>query len=129
MKESYMIYLDEKPVGVASVILQGLYCCVSCVCELDQGPIYNVNICGIETNENLGVLVPEKGKLVLTKKIPVKKLKDKVLSFRITVREERDSYDYIPIDDAFLFSYIDRLEDAILVNREGKLYIRICCKD
>ena len=120
MLTTYSIHYLNRPVGKATVIPQGLYYSISCFCDLDGDEIYEVVFSQKDTRHNLGVLVPEDGRLVLTKKIPAKFFTEDELSFYIVVRERIELLNFVAVEKTLPFPYIAQLEHAVMRKKDGK---------
>lgn len=104
---------------------QGLYYNISCSCDLGRDQFYEVILCGKDMNQNLGILAPENKRLMLVKKIPAKNIVDDDLLFIVVVRDEEEEYDFYAIDDTVPFAHIDRLQNAVLLRKDGKVGVCI----
>lgn len=125
LKDTYSVYLHNKPVGEAHVTPQGLYYNISCSCDLDKNQIYEVILCGKEIKQNLGILAPENGRLNLVKKMPAKRFIDSEVSFCVVERGKQDANVFFPVCEESPFDYIDRLQDAFLSKKDGTVGICI----
>lgn len=97
----------------------------TCRCRNVGDGIYRVLlVCG-QLRENLGVLMPQNGGFLLDKKIPAKRLGQGIPEFRLTAHQEQASRIFVPVYPDEPFSYIHKLEDAFLEQRDGKQGIMI----
>lgn len=125
MEGTYEIYLGRDNVGEAKVERQGLYYCFTCRCRLHSEVISRVTVtCGGHT-ESLGILAPMGKEYCLTKKLPVKKLKDGIPEFRIMPKRPGMPGVFIDVYPEEPFRYIAKLEKAYLEERRGRLGIMI----
>ena len=69
------------------------------------------------------MLVPDGGDFVLKTKLPIKRLGEGELRFRIQPRHSELTGKFIPLSPEEPFAYLSRLEDAFLKIREGKMGI------
>lgn len=123
MDGMYEVLLGGQPVGKARVERQGLYYGISCRCKLSGEVIQKLEVtCGDHT-ESLGVLVPDGVDFVLKTKLPVKRLGDGELRFRIQPRHSEITGKFIPLSPEEPFAYLAKLENAFLEIRDGKMGI------
>ena len=117
----YQLYLDNKQVGTAMVIKEGLYYRFSCVCNLPMDCIYKVMVSDGSSVVKLGVFIPENDKFRLNSRIPIKKLLGDDLYFII----EKNNVIISKVGNNVEFAHLDRLENARLKTTDGQKYILI----
>lgn len=123
MNGTYEILLGGESIGQAYVEKQGLYYCFSCRCSLSGEVIYRITVTCDDRCESLGVPVPEGGDFVLATRVPVSKLGEGEPVFRAVPRHKELGGKFIPISPDTPFTYLHRLENAFLENRNGQLGI------
>lgn len=128
MVENFDVCLGDKPVGKAYVERQGLYYRIRCRCGLTGEVIHKVLVSCGTMEENLGILVPMGGEFGLDTRIPVKRLGEGKLTFRIMPRHAELKGRFIPLSPEEPFRYISRLKDAHLEKRNGKIGIVLFTK-
>ena len=87
--KTYHIHLGKERIGQAHVRREGLYYSFLCCCTLQTQTIYRVTVSVGGHRENLGILVPEGNRHILSKKIPIKRFPDGEMHFEITPRHEK----------------------------------------
>ena len=116
MEGTFDVTRDGQVVGTARVKREGLYCRVSCRCRVADRAIHRL----WAGNEKLGVLIPEKGELVLETKVAAKRLKPGCC---FTIGENRG--EFIPIRPGEAFYHLDRLRQGKLVYQNGQPGMKI----
>ncbi len=120
---TYPILRGEETVGQAVVEKQGLYWHFACRCSLSGEVIYRLTVqCG-QKQENLGIPVPENGEFVLRTKIPVSRLGQERPVIRTVPKHGELQGRFIPLSPDTPFTYISRLEKAVLAKKNGQLGI------
>ena len=122
MEGNYDVTLNAEPVGKVQVLKEGLYLRIHCRCHLDGDVCRLLVHCG-EREENLGILVPKDGQFVLDTKIPAKRLGQGSYHFTVVPKKAVLAGKFIPISPEEPFAYIERLKEAHLVRRGGKMGI------
>lgn len=120
MQSEYNIYFQDDSVGKATITLQGLYYCMSGFCYLEKGHIYELVLLEKNVKKSLGVLVPENGRFIFSKKIPMKSIQEDI-SFCVIVRSNASVENFYAVKENKVFPYIDRLENAIMKSNEGEV--------
>ena len=72
MENIYQVTYKGQTVGTAQVSWEGLYCRVRCRCRISDSEIHRLYGDG----EKIGVLIPDRGELVLETKVPAKRWKE-----------------------------------------------------
>ena len=116
--------LNEEPVGQVQVLREGLYLRIRCCCHLDGEVCRLLARCG-EREENLGILIPKDGQFHLDTKIPAKRLGQGSCRFTVVPKKAVLAGKFVPISPEEPFAYIERLKEAHLVRREGRMGILI----
>ena len=80
--------------------------------------------CG-DTQEDLGILVPQNGAFCLTKQLPVKRLTGDTISFSAVPRHQTLEGKFVPLSPETPFSYLTKLENAYLARQNGQIGIVI----
>lgn len=125
MEAFYSVVLNGQQAGKVSVRRQGLYYHFSCRCRLNSENIYRLVVCCGNNKEKLGILVPSDGSFILNTKLPVKRLGEGEMSFQLSSSQDSTSGTFVPISPEEPFSYINRLKEAYLERRYGKIGIQI----
>ena len=120
MKREYEITSEGKCVGSASVTPSGLYFDVRCRCDLHEGIVRIVANCG-QTRESVGICVPVDGKMIISTKIPQKRLQT-LLGFEAICEIQAE---WVPIIDGEPIACLHQLMDARLQYRNGKAGLSI----
>ena len=119
----YEVYLGDKRVGTVEVARQGLYYRFRCRCSLSGEVICKLVVTCGGREENLGVLVPEGDGFGLETRLPVKRLGDGEMKFRVVPRHTGVTGNFVPLAPEEPFAYITRLKDAYLEKRDGQVGI------
>lgn len=117
----YEMFWDNRQVGTASVVKEGLYYLFHCECSLPKNDIYKISVSDGTSVINLGICIPEKEKFILKTKIPVKYLSIDKITFTVMSKNT----DKILIRNYMQFDSLDKLETARLENINGQLFIVI----
>ncbi len=128
MNDKYDITMANEVVGTATLTQEGLYWKICCQCELSGEVPYQVIAMGDE-EINLGLLVREKNDLCLTKRIPMKRFGNVQPSFVARPRTPKTQRNFHPIVPEEPFSYIEKLKDAFLEEKNGQLGITLAGED
>ncbi len=111
------ILLGTQAIGKATLTRQGMYCCIVCKCRISGQVPYRVEArCGTGS-QDLGLLVPENGWFVLTKRVPVRFLEGGEPSFHALPAKGGWKGEFVPISPEEPFRYLSRLENAYLARR------------
>ena len=103
-------------VGTAHISAEGLYYRIICRCGILDGGIHRL----YAGNENLGVLIPDRGELVLNTKVAAKRLVEGCV-FSLDGQAES----FIPICSGEAFAHLDKLRTAKLAFRNGEMGLRL----
>ena len=107
----YQVTYNGQTVGTAQVRKEGLYFRISCRCRVRDDAIHRLYADG----EKIGVLMPDRGGLVLETRIPAKRLK-KGCAFSL----DQTGGEFIPIRAGEAFPHLDRLRKGKLTYRAGE---------
>ena len=121
----YPVFLGKHQLGTVAVKRAGLYYQFVCRCKLPGNVLYRLRISCDDTQENLGVLVPEGDRFVLNTKLPVKKFREGSPEFWIFSNSEGSGEKVIPVYPDEPFAYISRLKDMYLVRKNGYLGLAV----
>lgn len=102
---------DGQAVGWVELKRDGLYCRLFCRCRVADGQIHRLYAGG----EKIGVLIPDRGELVLETKVAAKRLKE---GCTFSLDENRGQF--IPIRSGEAFDHLGKLRLAKLSFRDGK---------
>ncbi len=118
MQETYPIFLEERTVGQAERISEGLYCRFRCRCRLPGGQIHRVFLEWDGGEVSLGVLAPSGGEFCLDTRIPAKRLGTGTPRFRVGPKQEQGAL--VPLVPGRPFPDLYRLKNARFVQIDGK---------
>ena len=121
--KQYDIYSGEETVGQAYVDREGLYYRIHCRCILASGVMHRVVVCCGEAEENLGILVPEGDRYMLTKRIPIKRLGSGEFRFYAMPKRQKTCGTFVSVYPDEPFAYIRQLENSCLARMNGRLGI------
>ncbi len=111
MEGIYQVAYRGQTVGTAQVRREGLYCRILCRCRVRDDEIHRLYADG----EKIGVLMPDRGGLILETRIPAKRLKEyPVFSL------DGDGGTFIPIWSGERFSQLHMLRQGRLAFRDGE---------
>lgn len=116
MIQEYPVYQGKEQVGKVRLEKQGLYYRLSCRCAVQEG-MYRLTAFCRDRQENLGILIPMGDGFGLDTRLPVKRLGDGELHFRI---QTNHTGTFVPIRPEEPFSYIERLKNAFLEIKDGQ---------
>ena len=111
MTEIFDVTQNGQPVGTVELRREGLYFRVSGRCRVLDKDIHRL----YAGEENLGVLIPKNGELVLETRIAVKRLK-KGCTFSL----DEIKGEFIPIRPGEAFSHLDKVRRGKLAFRNGE---------
>jgi len=121
----YSVTLLGKTCGKAEVRRQGLYYRISCRCSLETADLYRLMVSCGGKEESLGILAPEGGTFQLNTKLPVKRIGEGELQFRLVTRRNNAKTVFVPIYPEEPFTYLSRLKESFLSQKDGQLGIQI----
>lgn len=121
----YEILLGGQSVGEVHVTKQGLYYHFDCRCDFTGEVMYRIAVkCG-DDEQILGIPVPEGENFVLRTRVPIKKLPEGTFSFRAVPKHTDLMGKFVPLSPEEPFAYLQRLQEAFLQVRDGKVGIII----
>lgn len=110
--------------GKAYVTQQGLYYRIQCRCAMSTDVIHRLVVTCGQCQESLGVLVPFGQEFGLDTKLPVKRLGQGALKFKVQPKHKQ-MHEMIPLSPEEPFAYIRRLRQCYLVRMNGRCYAAI----
>lgn len=124
MEGTYKVNFGEKQVGTVEIMRTGLYYEVHCFCCRCTDQMVELIAEREGFRENLGLLLPVEGGLDLKMRTPVKRMGEKALSFSLHLRHgEEEKLVEVAADAPF--AYLQQLENAHLVFKQGKAMIAL----
>ncbi len=111
LEGKFDVKLDGQTVGIVELKREGLYCRLSCHCRMIDREIHRL----YADDEKIGVLVPDKGELILQARVAAKRLKP---GCKFTL--EGRGRIFIPIRPGEDFSHLDKLRTGRLAFRDGE---------
>ncbi len=122
MEESYEVLFGSVPAGKVQVLRQGLYYLFHCRCRLTGDVMCRLFVRRGDREESLGVVVPMGDGFGLDTRIPVKRLGEGSMEFRLVPKADRPRGEtFVPIAPEEPFTYLEKLKDAYLDRRNGVL--------
>ncbi len=121
MEETYGVYFGAAQMGKVQVQRQGLYYHFICRCQLSGDVVCRLHVACGDKRESLGVVVPMEGGFGLDTKIPVKRLGEGKMEFLLVPKHELGDGTFAPVYPEEPFAYIERLKDAYLARKDGKV--------
>lgn len=112
MEETFDVTYCGQPVGTVELRREGLYIRIVCRCRVADGQIHRLYTEG----ENLGVLIPDRGELVLETKVAAKRIKPGC-AFDLDGKTDR----FIPIRPGEAFAHLDMLRTGRMVIQNGEM--------
>ena len=125
MKKQFEIFMQSQPIGTVTVQKDGLYFSFLCICYMPDKGIYRISVDDGKHSENLGVLIPDGDRYVLTAKLPQKRFQTDNFSFQVSDGEKRASGNNVPLAEDKPFLHISKLRNSYLTAIDGQLYIRL----
>lgn len=115
-----MILSGNDTVGSACVNRCGLYYHIVCKCELIGKDHFRIVASCDGKQVDLGVCVPIEGGFGLQTRIPVKRLGEGELCFKVVSGNAASSELFIPVSESEPFLHLSMLDTAYLVKRNGQ---------
>ena len=119
MQTDHPVMQGQTQVGRVQISRQGLYYQIVCFCRLSGDVMYRLWAETDGRRESLGILVPEGSSFGLRTRIPVKRIGDGNVSFFIEPKTPKIKGKFVPLCPEEPFSYIARLKDAYLLEKDG----------
>ncbi len=113
MQEVYEVRFQGRQMGSAVIRREGLYCRVTCQCEMADSRIYVLYAGGDGQQLRLGVPVPQRGMLFLETKIPAKRFPEKIRELYL-LEKGNESSTTIPLIVGMPVESLEKLTDAKL---------------
>ena len=110
---TYDVCLEGKVIGWVKLATVGLYCVLESQCCWAGETMMHLSMAAGDFVEDMGLMIPIDGKLHLRKKIPLKRIEGKILSFSLRPRQS-DAEIFIPVDPDLPFPFLHCLGDARL---------------
>ena len=115
------VFIGDTQVGQANVKKCGLYYKIDCECMLIDKRVYRIVASNGMSKMNLGICIPREEKLILSTRIPIKKLSIEGLRFEMILVQNRG----IRVASGKPFMFLDKLENARLHTEDGQSSIMI----
>jgi hypothetical protein len=115
----YPICLGGEEVGRSTVEREGLYYGIRCRLKLTGKVLCKILVSCGGREADLGIPVPEGSWFLLEKRIPVKRLGEGTMEFRVVPRHKDLWGRFIPLSPEEPFRYLARLRDARFEVRNG----------
>ena len=119
MRQEYSVLSGDEVIGKVFVQRQGLYYLVHCRCSLTGDVKYKLIASNGENNVDLGLCIPHIDGFGMDTRIPVKRLGEGELTFRLLPRHSKVEGAFIPVSPDEPFSYIRKLQQAHLAQQDG----------
>lgn len=111
MDGRYDVTWNGQTVGTVEVKQEGLYCRITCRCRMVDTQIHRLYADG----ENIGVLAPKNGELMLEAKVAAKRMKS-----GCTFSLDEKQGNFIPIRPGEKFPCLDKLRHGGLIISNGE---------
>ena len=123
MQQEYMVLSGGETIGKVFVQRQGLYYRIRCRCSITGTVKYKlIANCG-ENTVDLGLCIPHSDGFGMDTSIPMKRLGEGELTFRLTPKHNMLEGEFIPVLPEEPFSYIQKLQQAHLAEQDGLIGI------
>ncbi len=120
MEESYEVLFGSVPAGKVQVLRQGLYYHFHCRCRLSGDVMCRLFVRRGDKEENLGVVIPMGDGFGLDTRVPVKRLGEGPMEFRLAPKHDKPrEKTFVPIAPEEPFTYLEKLKDAYLAQQNG----------
>lgn len=121
MNKGYCVYFQNKLIGESQICRNGLYYQVFCRCDQPGNDIYRLVGIGEKGELDLGVCIPEKGKLVVNKNVPVNRFPVGMEHFELKANNTTETDKFIAVKQDEPFLYISKLVSARLCSFGEKI--------
>lgn len=125
MLQEYNIFLDGNAAGKARITREGLYYLFTCTCKLLSKEIHRIILSCNGDDIDLGICVPHGDSYYLSKLIPIKKIQDGELIFRIAKKDNGRAGSFFEVKSTMPFAHICRLHEARFEVKSGVPGVRI----
>lgn len=123
MQKEYSVFSGGETIGKVWVQRQGLYYQIRCRCDLTGTVRYKLMASCGDITVDLGLCVPQDKQFGVDTKIPIKRLGEGTLSFRLIPRHSSLEGRFVPVSPEEPFGYIRRLQMAHLALQGGAIGI------
>ncbi len=121
LQQEYSIRSGEETIGKVLVKLQGLYYRICCRCQLTGTVWYKLLArCGDNTVD-LGLCIPVDGGFGVDTRIPIKRLGEGELTFRLVPKHNPLEGKFVQISPDEPFRHIRQLQKAHLARQDGHI--------
>lgn len=120
----YPIVFENRTVGQVEVSKKGLYYHFTCQCTPPDSKIYRIVISSENAEQSLGICVPEGKNFGLSKRLPVKSIKDGEWEFYLRPKDAVNSL-VSAVSEEEPFPLLDKLENSSLAVKNGVPFISI----
>ena len=114
--DRYAVYFGNEKIGDATVVKQGLYYKIACLCQFSGAVPFRI-IVKNDREVDLGLCVPMESGFGLSVCIPISKFGRGALHFTAVPKHTQTSANCIAVSPDEPFHYIEKLKDAYLVSR------------
>lgn len=125
MEGNYGVYFGSEQAGKVQVLRQGLYYRFICRCHLSGDVVCRLQVRCNGAEESLGVVIPMDGGFGLDTRLPVKRLGQGTMEFRLIPKHEAADGKFCPVYPEEPFAYISQLKRAFLVRKDGQVGVMI----
>ena len=125
LQNEYLIFSGGEEIGKVSVQRQGLYYSIRCRCMLTGAVRYKLIASGGEGTVDLGLCVPIGDRFGVDTKIPIKRLGEGTLNFRLQPKHKHMQGKFFPVLPEEPFHYIRQLQTAHLARQDGAVGVII----
>ena len=108
---NYDVTYGENRVGTVQLEREGLYLRLRCSCRVQDNEIHRLYADG----ERIGLLIPDRGELVLETRVAAKRLKPGCRFFLDECGRE-----FVPIRTGEAFAHLDKVRGARLAFQDGE---------
>lgn len=118
----YPVMLGNAQVGKVQLRKEGLYYRIFCRCQVSADGMFRLEA----NNENLGTIIPTDNGFGLETRIPVKRLGNGEMRFRLVPKHDSLAPGrLIPIRPEEPFTYLEGLKNSFLVIQNGAKFASI----
>lgn len=115
--EYYQVFYENRVIGQAEVISEGLYYRFRCKCVLPTKDVYRLMLSVLEQQYDLGICVPDGATCVAEKRIPIKRIPTGEMVFSVLRNTEHTNG--IQLSEDRPFPHIKSLINAKLQVKNG----------
>ena len=124
MNGTYDVCLEAEKIGWVKLSTCGLYCVVECQCCWPGESMMHLVMLMQEGIEDLGLMIPEQGRLCLRKKMSLKKMPKEITGFELRERKQ-ETEEFFVIEPHHSFPYLHRLYKAKFTVCDEKIGLTI----